>query len=68
MQTVVRSFATRDGKAYYKHTGRYYEFKKSAKKKFINDSSSALKQNLVNYSDNSAAVITTKAAMKEFGL
>ncbi len=67
MPKRIRSFATSDGKAYYEHTGHYYEFKKISKKKFLMPPSSATKQNLVQTGDNSAAITTTKAVMKEFG-
>jgi len=69
MPTKTRSYATNDGRAYYRNSGRYNEFTKKAKEKFINGSSSSLKQkSLAQAGNNTGAAISTNKAKNELGL
>lgn len=69
MLHTARSFATRDGKAYFKRTGRSNEFTKQSKHLFRNDAPSALKQKkLVIPGDRSGAALTTEEVKKDLEL
>ncbi|HWC57482.1 MAG TPA: hypothetical protein VG621_00810 [Candidatus Paceibacterota bacterium] len=67
MPTHTKSFATRDGRAYFKHTGTYNEFLKK-QVKFRGGPSAKKQKNLAARGDKTAAAITTNRVAKELGL
>lgn len=68
MPTRTRSYATRDGKAYYRSTGRYNEFTRDAENQFNNGSSSLRQKKLAMSGSNTGAAISTNKARKALGL
>jgi len=67
MPTSAKSHV-KNGRAYFKNTGRYNEATKSAVNGMINDAPSAAKQkNLAPKGKKSAAATTTKKVLSELG-
>lgn len=69
MPKETRSFATKDGKAFYKQPGRYYEVRRSAKRNHKSYGPSSLKQKfLVSKLHTGAASGMLKQLKKELGI
>lgn len=69
MPRTTKSFATKDGKAYFKNTGRYNEFTKTAKNKFRNDAPSSMRQrNLAQSGKHTGAALSANNVKRELGL